>query len=234
MNKYIKHIYKLGIISSFLVTNNVHAGDFYIRSDIGLTYTEKAKSDPELYYSSIEKDTNFKLRNVFSIGAGYTINNNLRTELAFSLNNFEYSGTTKMYLNRVEQNIKFKQKFQAYFAMTNVIYDIKTYGIFTPYIGVGVGYAKISDGDIVVEAQPTRKIDHKAENSGNFTYSLMSGVSIKLNTKLSLEARYVFQDLGEANGPSNWSTQIGRSGEMTSNQFNVKTHSVICGLRFQF
>ncbi|MBQ2810816.1 MAG: porin family protein [Alphaproteobacteria bacterium] len=90
-------------------------------------------------------------------------------------------------LNKTHNNIYsnvIQSKLQTVFA--NVYYDLDTGTSFNPYIGVGLGYARIDENNSGREAKEE-----------NFAYNVGVGVSYNLSYKTDLELGYRFTDYGK-------------------------------------
>ena len=61
--------------------------------------------------------------------------------------------------------------------MLNSYYDISSAHKIKPYAGIGLGYTNIKPGE-ALRTSDSNAMTYKANNSNNFTYSLMTGVSV--------------------------------------------------------
>ncbi|MBW7983108.1 outer membrane protein [Enterobacillus tribolii] len=97
--------------------------------------------------------------------------------------------------------------------MVNNYYDIQTGTPFTPYVGVGIGYANV-------------KLDQSLAgntNSGsydNFAWSVGTGVSYAINSHLDLDVGYKYLDAGK--------------GKANGSEVKVGTHDFTAGVNYYF
>jgi OOP family OmpA-OmpF porin len=106
--------------------------------------------------------------------------------------------------------------------MLNLLYDIPTGTAFTPYLGVGGGYARVKADGIAPVAAGNVTVD---DSDNVFAYQGIVGVAygITPNLKVALDYRYFgTQDpeFGASNG--------------TSVDSEYSTHTVLIGLRWEF
>lgn len=85
----------------------------------------------------------------------------------------------------------FNIKIESQSLMINGYYDIDTGSKLTPYVGAGIGYAKIKGK--VLEASYTSY----SEDGNNFAWQVGAGVGYALNDKVSLDAGYRYVDYGD-------------------------------------
>lgn len=74
--------------------------------------------------------------------------------------------------------------------MINGYYDIDTGSKLTPYVGAGIGYAKIKGKASSLEVS-------YSEDGNNFAWQVGAGVGYALNDKVSLDAGYRYVDYGD-------------------------------------
>ena len=83
--------------------------------------------------------------------------------------------------------------------MINLFYDVAIYQKLTPYLGVGIGYAKINTNE-ARKTSKTGKIVYQSNKSENLSYALMGGLSIDMTERINFDIGYKFQDFGKAKG----------------------------------
>lgn len=83
-----------------------------------------------------------------------------------------------------------KAKIETQSAMANVYYDIDTGTKFTPYVGAGLGYAKVK-GSLSLSGVSESMDDN------NFAWQVGAGASYALNSNVSLDAGYRYVDYGD-------------------------------------
>lgn len=107
--------------------------------------------------------------------------------------------------------------------MGNVLYDIDTGTIFTPYVGVGIG-ASVVNADNIGQFYPSaRDID---DSSTEFAYQGIAGVSAKLNRNWALTADYRYFATTDAS--------LDSSAGNDSVDLENASHNVVVGVRYTF
>ena len=83
--------------------------------------------------------------------------------------------------------------------LLNAYYDFANDSIFTPYVGAGVGYTRMSAKffDFDVDTLPgTMEMSATTEAKTNFSYAANVGVGIKIDTKTTLDIGYRYLNAG--------------------------------------
>lgn len=131
-----------------------------------------------------------------SVAAGVSTKVNggsVRAELEYNKNADAEKTHGVVYLNEnddlVEGNGKFKVKSQS--VMLNAYYDIDTGSKLTPYVGAGIGYAKLK-GTLTIDGKSMGSMD-----DNNFAWQVGAGVGYALNDNVSLDAGYRYVDYGD-------------------------------------
>ena len=91
----------------------------------------------------------------------------------------------------------------------NLYYDLDTGTSVTPYLGVGAGYARI-----------TEKLDDQKYHEDNFAYNVGLGVSVNLTYNMDVEVGYRFTDYGKMKDDGS--------------KENFDSQEVLLGLRYTF
>ena len=126
------------------------------------------------------------------VGVGYAYGNGFRAELELAERNNEVSSSS---INVDARSL-----------MVNGFYDFNRGGRFQPYVGVGVGYAKV-DADTV--------------DDSNWAWQALAGIGMEINDRLTLDVGYRYFNVDEL--------------EFASVADASYTHqAVTVGLRFQF
>lgn len=84
-----------------------------------------------------------------------------------------------------------KTKVEAQSVMLNGYYDIDTKTKITPYIGAGIGYAKVK-GTVYVDGIKLGSMD-----DNNFAWQVGFGASYAVNEHICLDAGYRYMDYGD-------------------------------------
>ena len=117
--------------------------------------------------------------------------------------------------------------------MLNLFYDVVTYQKLTPYLGVGIGYAKINLKETSMFTKPL-KTKLRSNKSENLSYALMSGLSIDMTDRINFDIGYKFQDFGKAKGFNKYKTPHGKEGKMDPKSFKIKAQIATACIRYSF
>ena len=213
---------------------NVHAKDsLYSRVDVGIAKSNKVKSDNIFYKKSGSKS--FKEVFAYSLGLGYKINDNIRSDLTYG-----GTGDMKYKSNSEDGEIEYRQKVKLQSVMLNLYYDVPVDYVVKPYFGIGAGHSEIKPKNATITNDTRRQtFIFKGQTTHTFSYSIMTGVTFNLCKQLDLDVGYKFQDYGRSKGfksyefyvDSNKQQEVGYEGQK---KFGVQTHSLAIGLRYTF
>lgn len=153
----------------------------------------------------------------FAAGVSTKVNGGaVRSELEYN-KNVDAEKTHRVgYLNEdddvVYGNAKFKVKSQS--VMLNAYYDIDTESKLTPYVGAGIGYAKLK-GTLTIDGESMGSMD-----DNNFAWQIGAGVGYALNDNVSVDVGYRYVDYGDFT-----------EGEV---KLDTSSHELYVGARYAF
>ena len=221
----------LAISSSYAKDNN-----YYVKAEVGVAKSEKIKSDNVFYKWSGNKS--FNSGPVYSLGFGYKINDKLRSEITYSYTDLKYKVVDIPLPPQPGKQTtvpEYKQKVNIQTGMVNLFYDIITYQKLTPYIGFGLGYAKINPKEASVISKmgdTSYNSSYQSNKSENLTYALMGGLSINMTDRINFDIGYRFQDFGKVKPLYSKAMLAAKSN--AAKGFKIKTHSGTIGVRYSF
>lgn len=228
------------------------AGGWYLRGDIGYKAYSAPKgsmSNPAYggdgtvgsspYLSNgLDQMIGESMGNAADIGygVGYKFNDYLRADLTLDYETPAQirgslwcedpapCGTTGQYLDSE------RAKVAALTGLLNGYVDIGTYAGFTPYVGAGAGVSYLMTSNVRSSNKDTTTgYNPSGDNTWNFAWALMAGVSYAFNQNLSLDLGYRYLNLGEAR--TGFVTDA--HGEATRMKYdNIQAHEVRLGLRY--
>jgi opacity protein-like surface antigen len=123
--------------------------------------------------------------------------------------------------------------------LANAYVDLGTWWCITPFIGAGVGGARVSISnftDTGVNSIPFSTVSYASAPTGsqwNFAWAAHAGLAHKVSPNLVLELAYSYVDLGEGR-TGVLSTY---NGTTTNNVFKFKditSHDLMLGVRYNF
>lgn len=187
----------------------------YVAGSLGLSLPVDAElSAPGTERADFSLDGGLGL----SAGLGYQLANGLRFEagLAYQKNDLDKA-------KDVTGEAKMNGDVSSTAFLASAYYDIPTGTKISPFIGGGVGLAKVRLNDVALEGDR----DMLNTNDMVFAYHLSLGVSFAVNPQLNLDAGYRYaatEDLRFSSGDS-WNKEI----ELTN-----AAHNLFAGVRYAF
>jgi opacity protein-like surface antigen len=218
-------------------------GGWYLRKDISYDFMStdgvdyKAGKDNNASFNDVELDDTGNI----GVGVGYQFNDYFRVDKTFDyMFSTGFRGTTKggNANDGSACDVKCKStdvsSFKAYSLMANAYVDIYRWGVFTPYVGVGLGTTYVDWGNLKNTACATDgsgcddKVTHKGKDSWRFTYGLMAGTSIDINCQFKADVGYRYRHV---DGGSMFGYNL-NGGPGKDKGFDI--HEVRSGIRYQF
>ncbi|MFT4160393.1 outer membrane protein [Shinella sp.] len=183
----------------------VETSGWYLRGDAGWSYNKMRGA--HYFQGSNGNDVDFdytRLKSGFVIGGGvgYQINDHFRTDVTLDYmfkSNFR-GGTTGL-CGAVPCHSTDRSGMSALSLLANAYVDIGHYGVFTPYVGGGIGgsYVKWNKLNNTICDDPANPgcttTEHGGKKSWRFTYALMAGASIDLTCNLKADVGYRFRHI---------------------------------------
>lgn len=213
----------------------VQASGWYLRGDVSYDFNDM---DGAHYYpgggradfTSTDLDDSWNL----GVGAGYQINNWLRTDVTGDyMFKADFEGTTAGTCpgggpcSSVERS-----SVSLLSLLANAYVDLGTYSGITPYIGAGIGGTHVDwddfNGTTNCGVGCSTTSSYNGKSSWRFTYALMAGASVDLTCNLKLDAGYRYRHI--EGGPM--FDGLAGTGAGFDDGFDV--HEVRGGLRYTF
>lgn len=181
-----------------------------------LTYSDISYNGTNVWKTGVGKD---KLSDDVlggSVAAGLSMmapGGTVRGELEYNLN-----GEAKKSMGVTSANIPGEMKLRSQSLMLNAYYDINTNSAFTPYVGAGIGFAK-------VKAKLTSSVMNTNADSTKMAWQVGAGVAYALNDNVAIDLGYRYTDMGEYSKPL---------GVDNTYKLDVHSHEVLLGARYSF
>lgn len=155
----------------------------YLRMDIGYGLTMDPDGTTTAGAMTGESVANLGL---FGGGLGYQFNDNLRTDLTIDYRPDANVDATTAGGTAIASEVNGMS------AMLNAYYDVATFDGFTPYVGAGIGVARLETADQTGTAA-------NGDTSTNFAWALMVGAAIDVGSggQTKADLGYRFVSLGE-------------------------------------
>jgi opacity protein-like surface antigen len=226
-------------------------GGWYLRGDIGFSNQSVQNirnTNPALYANllSLDEKTGFDTGGVFGLGAGYQFNNWFRVDVTgqyrgntnfhgLDLTSFPNGGATG-YGSDVYNASKSEWVFLA-----NAYVDLGTWWCVTPYIGAGVGTARVSIANFTDSGVATlfppgsgvgpSLVSAQTGSQWNFAWALHAGLAYKVSPNMTVELGYSYLNLGD--GTTGVDTTFDRSaGGHVFTFKNITSQDLMLGVRW--
>jgi opacity protein-like surface antigen len=219
-------------------------GGWYLRGDIGFSNQRVdniRNTNAALYIglTSFQESTGFDTGGIYQVGAGYQFNHWFRVDVTG-----EYRGSTNFHGLDL---IRFPGGFGAdtynaskseWLFLANAYADLGTWWCITPYIGAGIGTARVSISNFTDTginnsgAGATPSLVTAANGSQwNFAWALHAGLAYRVNPNMAIELGYSYVNLG--NGTTGVDSAFDNSVGGHVFQFhNITSHDVKLGVRW--
>ena len=223
-------------------------GGWYLRGDIGFS-NQKVKNvldtNSAAYNNvAVSQTSSFGSAGIFDLGVGYRFNNWLRVDVTGQYRgNSNFTGLdtitgTGPFVGFVGTDSYTATKSEAVF-LANAYADLGTWWCVTPFIGAGVGTARVSianftdTGDFINGGQ-AHSFNSAGQNSQwNFAWALHAGLAYKVAPGLTLEIAYSYLDMGKGlTGPTNSFDQVTNTTHAPFSFNNITSNDVMLGLRW--
>lgn len=141
----------------------------------------------------------------------------VRAELA-------YTYLAKDDKTRKDDDGSYKSEISGQSFMLNGYYDIENPTIFKPYVGAGVGMAKMKYR--FTDTYPAAPEDNETNSfsKNKFAYSLMAGVGAEITKNVTVDVGYRYTDYGS----------FSKTLEDGKLNFDTKAHQILAGVRYSF
>lgn len=230
---------------------------WYLRGDIG--YTAEQKYDaPTFNTFSVANNyragtvTSHSFKDDFSIGGGigYQFTDMFRGDVTLDLikGGFSMSGTGLDQCASTSPvgttcSMTTGAQYDHYMAMVNGYLDLGTISGFTPYVGAGAGYTKVTYGGVTTTGTcvdgagtcgTTAAVTstHAGNSEWRPTWAVMAGMSYDLNEQVKFDLGYKYSNIGSGSmyGYDADATALGATGSQATDG-GFERHEVRLGMR---
>ena len=128
-----------------------------------------------------------------------------------------------------------KNEVSANTLMLNAYYDFRNDSAFTPWVSVGIGYARIHQKATGISTWNYGTGNHgrdslsRSGSADNFAWGLGAGVRYDVTTDIALDLSYRYLDAGDSSVSykDEW-------GDKYKSEVDVKSHDIIFGVTYKF
>ncbi len=232
-------------------------GGWYLRGDIGISNqrVDNVRSTNAALYqglNSFNETTNFDSAGTYQVGVGYQFNNWFRADITGQYRgSANFKGTDRIsfpWAGGVANGIdNYSASKSEVLILANAYADLGTWWCVTPFIGAGVGTARVSVSNFTDNGLTNQQVNPdfvggppvassvSAANGSqwNFAWALHAGLAYKVTPNVTLELAYSYVNLGDGvTGVA--STFDGSSGGHVFKFNNITSNDVKLGVRWNF
>jgi opacity protein-like surface antigen len=182
-------------------------GGWYLRGDIGFSNqkVDRLNNALDATTTTSVQDLSFNTAGIFGAGVGYQFNHWFRADITGEYRgNSDFSGTDQItYPGGVGTDVYHATKSE-WVALANAYVDLGTWWCITPFVGAGVGAARVSIANFTDQgianngggALPGLAL---ADNVAkwNLAWALHAGVAYKVNPNFTVELAYRYLNMGD-------------------------------------
>jgi opacity protein-like surface antigen len=182
-------------------------GGWYLRGDIGFSNQQVSRLNNvlDVNNTSSAQHLGFNTAGIFGLGVGYRVNNWFRADLTGEYRgNSQFFGTDAItYPGGVGTDTYHATKSE-WVVLANAYVDLGTWWCMTPFIGVGVGGARVSianftDQGMAIQSGALLPSLAFGDNVSkwNLAWALHAGVAYRVTPNFTVELAYRYLDMGD-------------------------------------
>jgi opacity protein-like surface antigen len=183
-------------------------GGWYLRGDIGFS-NQRVKRLNNALDSTLLTQTqqlDFATADIFGLGVGYKVNNWFRADVTGEYRgNSQFLGTDRITFPGGVGTDTYHASKNEWVVLANAYVDLGTWWCVTPFIGAGVGGARVSINNFTDQglanlgagALPGLAFGDNV-SKWNLAWALHAGVAYKVTPNFTVELAYRYLDLGSA------------------------------------
>ncbi|MGQ0682217.1 outer membrane protein [Bradyrhizobium sp.] len=177
-------------------------GGWYLRGDIGFSNQRVSRLNNVLdaAATSSVQNLNFSTAGIFGLGAGYRFNSWFRADVTGEYRgNSTFFGTDNLtYPGPAFGADTYHATKSEWVVLGNAYVDLGTWWCMTPFIGAGIGGARVAINGFTDVNTPTGGIAY-GDNTAqwNFAWAVHAGVAYKVTPNFTVELAYRYLDMGD-------------------------------------
>ena len=182
-------------------------GGWYLRGDIGFSNqrVDRLNNVLDARNTSSVQNLNFNSAGIFGVGVGYKVNNWFRADVTGEYRgNSQFNGSDRItYVGGVGMDTYHATKNE-WVVLANAYVDLGTWWCMTPFIGAGVGGARVAingftDAGIANNGGGALPGLAYGDNMSkwNLAWALHAGVAYKVTPNVTVEFAYRYLDMGD-------------------------------------
>ena len=184
-------------------------GGWYLRGDIGFSNQRVSRLNNALDVNATTsvQNLNFNTAGIFGLGVGYRFNNWFRADITGEYRgNSQFFGTDAITFAGGFGTDTYHATKSEWVVLGNAYVDLGTWWCITPFIGAGVGGARVSingftdQGIVTNPLPPGPPVASLAFGDNvakwNFAWALHAGVAYRVTPNFTVELAYRYLDMG--------------------------------------
>jgi opacity protein-like surface antigen len=218
-------------------------GGWYLRGDIGFSNqrVDRLNNANDATLTSSVQNNNFNTAGIFGLGVGYKFNNWFRADVTGEWRgNSQFHGTDRITYTGGVGIDTYNGTKNEWVVLANAYVDLGTWWCITPFIGAGVGGARVAingftDAGIANQGGGALPGLAYADNVSkwNFAWAVHAGLAYKVTPNFTVELAYRYLDMGD--GLTGDLRTFDGSGPNTYNPTtfkNITSHDLKLGVRW--
>jgi opacity protein-like surface antigen len=211
MKKAIKVLLVIAVVIS-LSSFAYSAPGFYAGGNVGIALL----NDSDMSDSELPSNASISADNGFSTGGfiGYSFMNNFRIE-----GELVYQGNDLDEMELYDYDFDMTGDISSVALFANAYYDFNNSSRFTPFVGVGIGFAnvEVNDTGIIIAGV---NYDLGDDDDTVLAYHLDAGVSYGINERFALDVKYRYMETEDP--------------DFSGTEVEYSSHNIYTGLRVSF
>jgi len=227
----------------------VDFGGWYLRGDIGMSnqsVNNVLDTNAAAYNNvAVSQTSSFGTAGIFDLGAGYQFNSWFRADVTAQWRgNSNFTGLdvvtgTGPFAGFLGTDSYTATKSEFVF-LANGYFDLGTWWCVTPFIGAGIGTARVSianftdTGDFINGGVQAHSFNYAGEASKwNFAWAAHAGLAYRVTPNVTLELAYSYIDLGSGiTGPTYSFDQVTNTTHAPFSFKDITSHDLTLGVRW--
>ena len=220
-------------------------GGWYLRGDIGFSNqrVDRLNNRLDANNTSSVQNNNFNTAGIFGLGVGYRVNNWFRADVTGEYRgNSQFFGTDRIsYVGGVGTDTYHATKNE-WVVLANAYVDLGTWWCITPFIGAGVGGARVAINGFTDQNINSNPIQPGPALAGiafgdnvakwNFAWAAHAGLAYRVSPSLTIELAYSYIDMGSGTTGATraFDGSFSNGGPFTFN--HITSHDFKLGIRW--
>lgn len=227
----------------------VDFGGWYLRGDVGFSNQSVSRvldTNSTAYNNvAVSQTSSFGSAGIFDVGVGYAFNSWFRADVTAqwrgksNFTGLDVVTGTGPFAGFVGTDLYTATKSEFVF-LANAYFDLGTWWCVTPFIGAGVGTARVSiadfsdTGDFINGGLQIHSFNYAGQaTKWNFAWAAHAGLAYRVTPSVTLELAYSYIDLGSGiTGPSYSFDQVTNTTHAPFAFHDITSHDLTLGVRW--